>query len=247
MLSVLVMRPRVLLATLVLAACGTSGNGSSPPDAGLADGAGSITPEAGGNDATYGTPQDCMAAGGRCIVGPAVGCIAEGPPNTCNCNPGCAPSGAICCVAFADAGPADAARADAAGCSTGDPLGSAVGCTEPVDGGSGGWPSTWAAALAAACPPSASTIVKSCTGGLNVVQMSGIDTQAFGYYSAATGNFVASISFGAGGVPPFCEGPDPPPCVSCVEDDGLCAGMTDGGSPDSGNETGTPDAGSTGD
>jgi hypothetical protein len=52
---------------------------------------------------SYGTPKDCANAGGRCVTpGPAM-CASEGPPNTCNCNPGCNPGGFICCVAFVDA------------------------------------------------------------------------------------------------------------------------------------------------
>jgi hypothetical protein len=31
-------------------------------------------------------------------------CTTEGPANTCNCNPGCDPGGAICCIAFVDGG-----------------------------------------------------------------------------------------------------------------------------------------------
>ncbi|HEY8087948.1 MAG TPA: hypothetical protein VIF09_08885 [Polyangiaceae bacterium] len=73
-----------LLALLVLAGLGC--NSSSSP--------------------SYGTPQDCTAAGGQCIVGPGLNCAKEGPVDTCNCNPGCNPSGAFCCVAFVDAGDA---------------------------------------------------------------------------------------------------------------------------------------------
>jgi hypothetical protein len=52
---------------------------------------------------SYGTPNDCANAGGRCVIpGPEM-CATEGPPNTCNCNPGCNPGGFICCIAFVDA------------------------------------------------------------------------------------------------------------------------------------------------
>jgi hypothetical protein len=134
---------------------------------------------------------------------------------------------------------------DASACTTGDPLGTMVNCTEPVDGGATGWPDTWAMALAMACPPSATTSVSRCTGGLNLMQLSGLDTQTYGYYSAATGNLVAVVAFGGGGVPPFCEGPNPPPCISCVNDDSLCPGVTDGGGNDSSSalDSGTTDAG----
>jgi len=231
------------VSALTCAGC-TSGNGSTPSEAGALSDVGS-----GSRDAAYGTPQDCEEAGGRCVVGPALGCVAEGPANTCNCNPGCNPGGAICCIAFADAASSDATPIDAPGCTTDDPLGALTDCTEPVDGGIGGWPSTWMAALLMACPPSASSLVKSCTGGLNVWQMSGIDTQAFGYYSATTGNLVAFVNVGAGGVAPFCEGPNPPPCVSCIEDGTLCPGLIDGGGNDSGSlhDSGTTDARPPGD
>jgi len=53
---------------------------------------------------SYGTPADCAAAGGQCAIGGGIGCVKQGPENTCNCNPGCNPGGAICCVQFVDAG-----------------------------------------------------------------------------------------------------------------------------------------------
>jgi hypothetical protein len=54
---------------------------------------------------SYGSPADCTAAGGVCVI-PAGGnpCAKEGPQNTCNCNPDCTTAGQICCVAFADGG-----------------------------------------------------------------------------------------------------------------------------------------------
>jgi hypothetical protein len=51
----------------------------------------------------YGTPQDCASAGGQCLTGPSQFCAKEGPQNTCNCNPGCNPSGAYCCVELVEA------------------------------------------------------------------------------------------------------------------------------------------------
>jgi hypothetical protein len=55
----------------------------------------------------YGTPQDCAAAGGQCVLGGGAGiCARQGPANTCNCNPGCNPGGGVCCVEFIDAGDA---------------------------------------------------------------------------------------------------------------------------------------------
>ena len=54
---------------------------------------------------SYGTAQDCTAAGGQCIVGGGASlCAKEGPSNTCDCNPGCSPAGAFCCITFIDAG-----------------------------------------------------------------------------------------------------------------------------------------------
>jgi hypothetical protein len=55
---------------------------------------------------SYGTPEDCAAAGGQCLTGPFQACAKEGPQNTCNCNPGCNPSGAYCCVELVEAGAA---------------------------------------------------------------------------------------------------------------------------------------------
>jgi hypothetical protein len=56
---------------------------------------------------SYGTPQDCIEAGGRCILGPGILCAKQGPENTCNCNPLCSTGGQFCCVAFIDAGDAE--------------------------------------------------------------------------------------------------------------------------------------------
>lgn len=56
--------------------------------------------------AGYGPPQDCIAAGGQCVTGPSSACAKLGPGNTCNCNPGCTPSGSYCCLEFVDAGEA---------------------------------------------------------------------------------------------------------------------------------------------
>ena len=57
---------------------------------------------------SYGTPQDCTAAGGQCTGTGASACVKEGPDNTCNCNPGCNPGGSFCCLVFPDAGDASA-------------------------------------------------------------------------------------------------------------------------------------------
>jgi hypothetical protein len=63
---------------------------------------------AGCNSASYGTPQDCAAAGGQCVLGAgADNCAKQGPDNTCNCNPACNPGGAFCCLAFVEAGTGD--------------------------------------------------------------------------------------------------------------------------------------------
>jgi hypothetical protein len=55
-----------------------------------------------------GTPQDCTAAGGQCVLGSDVNaCAKQGPENTCNCNPTCSPGGSFCCLSFIDAGDAN--------------------------------------------------------------------------------------------------------------------------------------------
>ncbi len=41
-------------------------------------------------------PADCVAAGGQCVVGPAMNCGKVGPQN---CNPDRNPGGAVCCLA----------------------------------------------------------------------------------------------------------------------------------------------------
>jgi hypothetical protein len=59
------------------------------------------------NSSSSGTPQDCVAAGGQCVLGSAVkACAKQGPSGTCNCNPDCNPGGSFCCLAFIDAGEA---------------------------------------------------------------------------------------------------------------------------------------------
>jgi hypothetical protein len=47
----------------------------------------------------------CVAAGGRCIIGPATNCARSG--ESCNTNPP-NPGGAVCCFEFLDAGDAAA-------------------------------------------------------------------------------------------------------------------------------------------
>jgi hypothetical protein len=65
---------------------------------------------------SYGTPQDCAAAGGQCVLGSAANvCAKQGPDNTCNCNPACNPGGSFCCLAFIDAGVEASARDAIAG------------------------------------------------------------------------------------------------------------------------------------
>ncbi len=45
---------------------------------------------------SYGTPQDCAAAGGQCILGSGGNlCAKQGPENTCNCNPMCSTGGLL--------------------------------------------------------------------------------------------------------------------------------------------------------
>ncbi|HTB76123.1 MAG TPA: hypothetical protein VK762_22900 [Polyangiaceae bacterium] len=54
-----------------------------------------------------GTPADCMAAGGQCVLtAPGNVCAKTGPENTCNCNPTCTTGGAFCCIEFVDGGDA---------------------------------------------------------------------------------------------------------------------------------------------
>jgi hypothetical protein len=49
-----------------------------------------------------GTPEDCTAAGGRCVVGTAP-CAKQGPDDTCA--NGSTPAGGFCCITFiGDAG-----------------------------------------------------------------------------------------------------------------------------------------------
>lgn len=80
-----------------------------------------------------------------------------------------------------------------------------VTCTEPVDCSDGGRlpPCTWAAALAYVCPQigenHAEVVVETCTGGINAWTLSGVDSVDTFYYSAATGQIVASIGGGAPG------------------------------------------------
>jgi hypothetical protein len=124
---------------------GTSGGAGSGAVASAGASAGAST----GSNATastgYGTPQDCAAAGGQCVLGGGGDlCAREGPANTCNCNPGCNPGGAICCIAFVGGG-AQAGQvapdggqqsADAASEAT-EPLGAQCTTTAPLTAGSG--------------------------------------------------------------------------------------------------------------
>lgn len=71
----------------------------------LALGLGLVTLGCSNSSSSYGTPQDCTAAGGQCLAGGgATMCAKEGPSNTCDCNPGCSPGGGFCCITFVDAG-----------------------------------------------------------------------------------------------------------------------------------------------
>jgi hypothetical protein len=57
---------------------------------------------------SYGTPEDCTAAGGQCVLtAPGNMCGKTGPENSCNCNPTCATGGAFCCIEFIEAGDGD--------------------------------------------------------------------------------------------------------------------------------------------
>ncbi|HEV3189408.1 MAG TPA: hypothetical protein VGY54_02865 [Polyangiaceae bacterium] len=83
---------------------GTSGSAQTGAGANAGASVGGSTGSNAGASTGYGTPQDCAAAGGQCVIGGGGGlCAREGPANTCNCNPGCNPGGAICCLAFVDA------------------------------------------------------------------------------------------------------------------------------------------------
>jgi hypothetical protein len=147
----------------------------------------------------------------------------------------------------------DSAASDAAdapsGC-TSVPFGEkTVVCSEPVDCGNDGIlpPCTWAAALAFVCPlvgvyRGERYSVTTCTGGLNAWTAQGIDSSSTIYYSATTGQTVASIGGGAPGVG-SCQAPCDfvIPTVSttttagdCTVDDSLCRGLTDAGSGDAG-------------
>lgn len=81
-----------------------------------------------------------------------------------------------------------------------------------------------------------------CTGGVNAWTGQGIDSSSTIYYSASTGQIVASIGGGAPGVG-SCQAPCDfvIPSVStttttgdCTVDDGPCRGLTDAGSVDAG-------------
>ena len=82
------MKLLVLAALLVTLGCSTTSS-----------------PSSGNSSPSYGTQQDCIAAGGQCLVGHGATMYAkEGPANTCDCNPGCSPAGAFCCISSIDAG-----------------------------------------------------------------------------------------------------------------------------------------------
>jgi len=66
------------------------------------------------SSSSYGTAQDCIAAGGQCTGTGAAACIKEGPEQTCNCNPGCNPGGSFCCLVFPDASDGSSPVRDAA-------------------------------------------------------------------------------------------------------------------------------------
>jgi len=106
--------PLVSMMSLVLAfgcggretgtSAGTSGSAQAGAGANAGASVGGSTRSNAGASTGYGTPQDCAAAGGQCVIGGGGGlCAREGPANTCNCNPGCNPGGAICCLALVNA------------------------------------------------------------------------------------------------------------------------------------------------
>ena len=82
------MRLVPLFAVLVLAACGTAGK-ENPGD-------------------------NCKAAGGTCVLGPAdpVACPGGSETLDCNCTPVCNPGGGHCCLPC----PSGKAPADGGGC-----------------------------------------------------------------------------------------------------------------------------------
>jgi hypothetical protein len=99
----------VLSATLLgLAGLGCENEVTTKTDAGTTTDA-TMTDAAMTIDSStsYGTPQDCIEAGGQCILGPGISCAKRGPENTCNCNPLCSTGGQFCCVAFIDGGDAE--------------------------------------------------------------------------------------------------------------------------------------------
>jgi hypothetical protein len=125
-----------------------------------------------------------------------------------------------------------------------------VVCTEPVAcGGDGGDlpPCTWAAALAFVCPIvlipgeiyTMGYSVATCNGGLNEWAVSGVDTSFSAYYSATTGQIVASIGAGSGpGLNVQCQAPCdfviPMPQTTssngdCTVDSSLCRDFAEAG------------------
>jgi len=115
---------------------------------------------------SYGTPQDCTAAGGQCVLGGGGAlCAKQGPANTCNCNPGCNPGGAICCVEWFDAGEAGSNRSASSGSGSGSVEGGEPTCV-PHNGIytclGGSWPACISTSFGAflSCPLGAT----SCMG-----------------------------------------------------------------------------------
>ena len=103
------MRMRVAIGLTIAWVCSCSGQVAGR-DAGTGNDAG---------DASYGTPQDCSAAGGKCLVGGAINlCAKQGPDNTCNCNPVCDPGGSLCCLVLGSSS------------GSGSDSGSTVGCDQ---------------------------------------------------------------------------------------------------------------------
>jgi len=88
----------VLSATLLgLAGLGCENEVTTKTDAGTTTDA-TMTDAAMTIDSStsYGTPQDCIEAGGQCILGPGI-----------SCDPLCSTGGQFCCVAFIDGGDAE--------------------------------------------------------------------------------------------------------------------------------------------
>src|SRR5580704_7407066 len=156
------------LGALGVAHCGGAVSGGSGASSGASSGRGAsgATADGASGASGYGTPQDCSNAGGQCVLAGGGGlCAKQGPTNTCNCNPGCNPGGAICCIEWVDAGEAGANGSAPSGSEAGSVESGGPTCV-PHNGIytclGGTWPACVTTSFGAflSCPPGAT----SCMG-----------------------------------------------------------------------------------